>query len=213
MVSIAPSLQVIGDQINLRVGLIGSYLALKMEFFIEPITDEVEIAKYLGEPNQAIKAEVDAAIAKALSRFEEHFDRKFTPPVVLYDLVGHTAGWAIGMHTIRLNIECLYNEYHDDMIERIVPHEIAHIVQTVLYPDSKPHGGEWQYLMHILGLPADRTHSFKTKAARKHPRPYIYRCYCKERPITQRLHNRIQNGSGHYCTSCRGTLTFVRKED
>lgn len=182
-----------------------------------PIGDmsDDEVWQMFGIPTDTQEAEVEEAVTKALKVFEEHFNRTFERPVVVYDLKGHTAGIAsIQKNCIRLNTELLYS-HHDDMIHRTVPHEVAHIVQYVLYPNSRSHGGEWQYLMHILGLEADRTHSYKTTAARVRPRPYLYGCDCigdNDHYVTITLHRRLQKGRVYTCRKCGGKLYFIREE-
>lgn len=180
-----------------------------MEFSMNPMSEK-EIAISLGEPSADLQVEVNNAIAKAMQTLEEHFDQTFERPVVTYDLKGHTAGYAvISENLIRLNTELLYT-HHDDMIERTVPHEVAHIVQYQKYPGSKSHGGEWQYIMAILGLPADRTHSYKTTAARVRKREFIYYCTdnCPGNPhmVTKTLHNRILKGQIYTCRQCKAQL-------
>ena len=180
-----------------------------------PIGDmsDDEVMQMLNMPTEALIAEVEESITRALNILEKHFDRSFERPSVIYDLKGHTAGIAkIQDNTIRLNTELLYS-HHDDMIHRTVPHEVAHIVQYVLYPQSKSHGGEWEYIMHILGLPADRTHSYKTTASRKHKRPFIYLCNCGDHPVTIVLHRRMQKGRVYHCRKCGGKLRFLREEE
>lgn len=178
-------------------------------FPIGDMSDD-EVEKALGLPNATLVAEVEEAITKALETFTEHFGRTFQRPEVEYDLKGHTAGYA-NSKRIRLNTELLYS-HHDDMIHRTVPHEVAHVVQRELYPGSKSHGGEWQYLMGILGLPADRTHSYKTTAARIRKREYVYGCSCEPHHVTETLHKRIQRGNVYTCNKCHDTLYFIRKE-
>lgn len=53
--------------------------------------------------------------------------------------------------------------FHDSInnvalyLHEIAGHEIAHVVQIYLYPDTEDHGKEWQDLMRMIGL---EPHSF-----------------------------------------------------
>jgi SprT protein len=179
------------------------------KFPIGDLTDE-QVLEMLGIATEAQKAEVEEAITKALNAFEKHFDRSFKRPAVVFDLKGHVAGYA-NAERIRLNTELL-TTHHDDMINRTVPHEVAHVVQRELYPKSKSHGGEWQYLMHILGLPADTTHSYQTTPARVRRREYVYGCDCEPHYVTITLHRRLQQGKVYVCRKCNSQLYFIRKE-
>ncbi|WP_407303452.1 SprT-like domain-containing protein [Acinetobacter sp.] len=62
------------------------------------------------------------------------------------------------------------DEYHDI----VVPHEMAHHIQSVLYPKSlrvkEGHGKEWCKIMTVVfGIPADRYHSMDTTDVRNAP--------------------------------------------
>src|SRR6266576_4183827 len=106
------------------------------KFPIGDMSDE-EVQTLLGIPTPTLIAEVEEAITRALQTFEQHFNQTFARPTVVYDLKGHTAGSA-NSHRIRLNTELL-TTHHDDMINRTIPHEVAHVVQYVLYPGCKSH--------------------------------------------------------------------------
>ena len=62
------------------------------------------------------------------------------------------------------------NEYYD----QVVPHEVAHHVQYMLFPKSmkklKGHGKEWKGIMtNVFGIPAERYHSMDTSDVRLAP--------------------------------------------
>jgi SprT protein len=174
-----------------------------MDFELTPMSEK-ELAMVEGFPSKEMQAEVEAAITKALDIFQKHFNRSFIRPTVEYDLQGHTAGIA-NSKRIRLNIEVLY-DHREDMLTQTIPHEVAHVVQRQLYPKSKSHGLEWRSLMHILGIPANRTHSYETTPARVRKREYTYICDCQVHMVTKTLHNRMQNGQTYTCRHCKGQL-------
>ena len=176
-----------------------------MEF--KPLNED-ELAIMIGDVPQPIKDRVEVILTETLERLKEHYPM-ITRPVVVYDLRGRTAGWAIGSKTIRLNSDLLLTET-EDMLRQTLPHEVAHIVQHQIYPRSKAHGYEWRRIMHYLGLPADRCHQYETVAVRKRARPYAYYCSCSEpHMVTETLHRRMQTGKVYQCRRCGQRL---RKE-
>lgn len=178
-----------------------------MDFEFNEMSDD-ELDRVLGEVSEHVRYRVMSKVNEILSMYDD-----ITPPVIKYDLKGHTAGWAIGGHTIRLNAALLNNpRYVDDMIEQTVPHEVAHIIVHQRWPRAKGHGREWQHVMHRLGLNATRCHQYNTTAARTTAKPYVYYCHCTTpHHVTKLLHTRIQRriaqGHSHYiCKICKGRL-------
>jgi SprT protein len=173
-----------------------------LDFEFIPLDDET-LARELGEISDLLKQRVNAKVDEVLKMYPD-----VKSPTIKYDLKGHTAGWAIGGHTIRLNAEILNNPKHtDDMINRTVPHEVAHIVVQQKWPNAKGHGREWRGVMYRLGLNAERCHQYETKAARKRPRPYEYYCNCDTpHRVTITLHRRIQSGRPYRCRRCKAYL-------
>lgn len=168
--------------------------------------DKDTIARLLseatGEAPQDIKARVEAKTDEVLARLKG-WGMDVKRPKILYDLKGHTGGYAIGGHTIRLNIQVLNDpRYTEDMIEQTLPHELAHIAVHQLWPRAKGHGREWQSMMFKLGLKAERCHQYETKAARKKATPYTYYCGCGEHKVTATLHRRMQQGRMYRCRKC-----------
>lgn len=174
--------------------------------------DPSAIANLLNLPSKAIEAEVQAKLAECREKLQRHFPNdKLCEPKVIYDLRGSTAGWAIADHTIRLNLDLLNDAAtHDEMINVVLPHEYAHsVVHQMYHGKDRGHGPYWQMTMINLGLKPDRTHSMKTKPARKVKR-YFYTCNCSHvHRLSTTTHNRIQNGTRYYhCTICNGRLTW-----
>jgi SprT protein len=169
-----------------------------------------ELYLVLGEPPKRIEDAVNNSIDSTIHKLQGLFpNRGIQTPKVLYDLEGHTAGWAIGGHTIRLNLNLLLNPDHfQDMIDRTVPHEICHIVDVQMHGSSS-HGYRWKYLMYHIGLEPTRCHSYETVAARKRkkmPKDQIYYCACGEHGVTIILHRRMLQGKRYYCKRCGETL-------
>jgi SprT protein len=158
-----------------------------------------------------VNRDIDEKVDECLSILSARYGREFDRPEIRYDLRGRVAGQRNGK-SLRFNLDLLDDDAtHSEMINQVVPHEVAHWVQRILYPDSQSHGYEWAEIMHVLGVPAKRTHSMAVKPARVHKRPYIYACNCREFNITPLLHRKMQNGQRRYCRNCRGYLHFVRE--
>jgi SprT protein len=149
---------------------------------------------------------VQAKIVECITTIENKIEgTKISPPVVLYDLKGHTAGQAIGGHTIRLNLELLNGVNRNTMLNQTLPHEMAHIAVAQLWPkENDHHGPYWQFMMeHVLELPAERCHQYETKAARVRKKEYAYDCGCDEpHMVTKTIHTRIQMGKKYRCKKC-----------
>lgn len=106
-------------------------------------------------------------------------------------------------------------ENQDHFLSQTVPHEVAHLVVFLKMWRKRevPHGREWQKIMEMcFGLQADRCHSYNIKGhVKRWPRPFIYRCGCRDFSLTTLMHNRIQGGSRRACPMCNKELIFIRK--
>ena len=104
----------------------------------------------------------------------------------------------------------LLERYGEDFIREIVPHEVAHVVTSAVWPRAKPHGPEWRSVMEFFGARPSVTHGFDSKPSRRVSR-IPYACACPEHHLmTRRAHVRIQRGTVEYsCRKCRRTLVYV----
>jgi predicted SprT family Zn-dependent metalloprotease len=118
-----------------------------------------------------LKKQVDARIAQDIAKIKARYGVTLPTPTITYDLRGRTAGQAwCGLNLIKINAVLLV-ENVDEMLSRTVPHELAHIATAVIYPEAmkrgfaskrRPHGAEWQSIMHALGADASRCHTMDT---------------------------------------------------
>ena len=102
----------------------------------------------------------------------------------------------------------------DEFLAQTVPHEIAHLYQTKIYPDSKPHGNEWKRVMRLGGFNPIRTHSYKTETPKRSVRTYPYTCACKNliHHLGARRHASAVNGTRFYrCRICHTRLVPTHK--
>ena len=101
-------------------------------------------------------------------------------------------------------------------LNETVPHEVAHLYQMKMNPDSKPHGQEWKYIMNLGGYDARRCHNYdmqSVKSATKKREIFEYICGCgTPHKLTKTRHNRVMRGTHSYvCKKCHQQIRFVKK--
>jgi len=136
-----------------------------------------------------------------------------------WDLKGSHAGQfcvRFARKYFRVNLE-LAKQNLEDYLKQVVPHEFSHYIVNAVAAKSyfgmpKSHGWEWKNAMiRVFGLDPKRCHSYDTSSvARRHARPYVYKCNCTEHKITAILHQRIMMGQHYRCNCCKSRITFVR---
>ena len=159
--------------------------------------------------------QVQQRVIELYTLAERYFMKRFKRPYIRMDLKGETAGQALpAKHQLRFN-PILLQENKVHYIQQTVAHEVAHLLAHDLFgPRVRAHGKEWQSIMVVVfELPADRCHTYDTQRASK--RPWIYSCQCEGKaiPLSTIRHNRAIKGTIYLCTSCRGPLQFVGKEE
>lgn len=108
----------------------------------------------------------------------------------------------------------------DHILNNTIPHELAHIVQKVLYPRAKQaHGPEWKRIMrHVFNVEPSTYHSMdvaglyesgviRTRKKNRH----VYTCECTEHLITKQRHNKVLNGHRYSCRQCRTRIVDTGK--
>lgn len=156
-----------------------------------------------------LKMQVLRKLAESLRLAEIHFQRKFSQPLVTYDLRGTKAGVAyLQQNAIKFN-RTLLLENAEEFIRQVVPHELAHLIVYQVFGRVRPHGKEWQGVMnHIFHLPADTCHQFDTQSVQG--QTFEYQCGCQTHFLTVRRHNRIlKKGVDYLCRKCKGKLVFI----
>ena len=145
----------------------------------------------------------------------EHFGVSPRPVDIRFDLRGKAAGMvrfvASGMPVIRYNRRLL-EKYGDSFIRQTVPHEVAHVVVSALFPyRTAPHGQEWRSVMAFFDAEHKRCHSYQIDGAdgRQLAR-FSYRCGCRVHQLTAIRRNRIARGQRYYCRHC-GELLIPEK--
>lgn len=163
----------------------------------------------------ALREKVEKRVRECLDiatlTWPEH-TAKFQDAVdIRYDIKNRFGGVAISGGrddwTIRLNLILCY-ENEEDFIEQTVGHEVAHLIQHVVFGFTKQvvekgetktkkvmaHGKEWRQVMGVLGLKAARCHTYDTSSIdiKKRPRSK------KGQPLTLQglldMQKRLQTG-------------------
>lgn len=172
----------------------------------------------------AIKARVEAKLKDGIARAEAKYNRKFSMPHVVYDLRGRTAGMAILRNwKIRLNAVLLM-ENIDDFIDRTVPHELAHLITDVVYPEA--HDRSAEHMRNVLN--AGLLGVFGTQRRIKRPKRDIHgaqwQSVCRVLGMTDitRCHSydttnsRVVKSNGRQiewkCTGCGDVLLLTPKK-
>jgi len=159
---------------------------------------------------EEVRQETERFIASA----EDVLERRFERIPVRFDLSGTTAGMfrADGrMREIRYN-PWIFAKYYEINLAGTVPHEVAHYIVHEVYGARRvrPHGEEWQALMHYFG--ADPEVTFKLDLAdipQRRQRTHPYRCECRAHVVSTTRHNRILRGQGQYlCRYCNASLVY-----
>ena len=122
---------------------------------------------------------------------------------VIFDLKGTTAGKAHwGKRRLNLNLILATNNL-PEFLARTVPHEIAHLYQTKIYPLSEPHGKEWKRIMRLGGYAPVRCHSYDTTGLAAYKHSYTCNCPNRVHMLSTVRHNKVASGYASYiCKFC-----------
>jgi SprT protein len=158
--------------------------------------------------------QVVAETERYISIASDFFQRPFAAIPIAFDLKGRAAGMYKvdrGTRLLRFN-PYLFAKYFQDNLANTVPHEVAHYISDVLHGlrHIRPHGKEWQAIMHVLGAMPERTHNFNMQGIpTRQQQRFNYRCQCQVYQLTTRRHNMIQKGQRRYlCRYCHGELNL-----
>ena len=145
---------------------------------------------------------------------EDVLERPFDRIPVQFDLRGTTAGMfrALGRdREIRYN-PWIFAKHWEVNLAGTVPHEVAHYIVHEVYGPGwvRPHGEEWQALMHYFGADPEVTFRLDLDGIpQRRQRTHPYRCDCREHQVSTTRHNRIRKGTGQYhCRYCNGRLVY-----
>lgn len=163
-------------------------------------------------PPAELRIRVVRLTAELIRRARERWPGARIPePTVEFRLRGRTAGEACSRTNVTNYNRELLEKYGEEFIQRIVPHEVAHIVAPRLVAGRiKPHGREWKEVMAFFGAPARASHEFEAPPVPERGR-HRYRCACADPHwLTTRAHRRVRRGTMEYtCRRCREPLVWV----
>jgi SprT protein len=137
--------------------------------------------------------------------------RPAATPRIRFDLRGQAAGQFRlgpgGEPVIRYN-PALLVRHEAEFLAQTVPHEVAHYLAYVRFGRGiRPHGPEWQQIMHALGADPRRCHDFDVSGlATRRMRRHLYHCRCGEHALTSIRHHRILRGASYVCRTCGQSL-------
>lgn len=168
-------------------------------------------ARQSAEPlYQACCAALARHIARAIAAglWQAHWPQ----PQLCLTQRGKAAGSAhLQRWEIRLN-PVLLADNQQAFIEEVIPHELCHLLVFKRHGKTAPHGREWQALMQqLFALPGKATHNMDIQKVAG--QQFIYRCGCREHPLSLRRHNNVLRGKSRYlCRHCGHPLTMAPKD-
>ncbi|WP_233407656.1 SprT family zinc-dependent metalloprotease [Marinomonas spartinae] len=169
---------------------------------------DMENESYETDAPKQILATIQRKVVDCINRANQFFGTEFELPNANLRQKGRAAGTAhLHKNEVRFN-SYMYQQNPQDFLETVVPHEVAHIIVFQIYGnDVRPHGKEWQAVMHkVYGLPPQRTHSFDVPPPKQ---SYYYQCHCQTHTFTKQRHTRAQKGTEYICKLCGTKLHFV----
>lgn len=121
---------------------------------------------------------------------------------------GNHGGW-------HQNGELFFNEIlaknnFEKYLEEIIPHEVAHYIQMIYWPDSKPHGVEFKGVMKVFGVPARAYHTLNCEGIKQRKERKIEcKCGCENRvwELAIRRKAGVENRD-LICPKCRDFIRF-----
>lgn len=177
---------------------------------------------------QAVKDRVNAVLQDRLAVANAHFDIDLKMPTVVYKKGGTTAGTAAHwINEIDLNPTLLMANV-EAFMTRTVPHELAHLITSKVYPHTNtgvrggkrsPHGSEWKSVMYILGADPKRCHNYDTSSVKKKTQKFEYICEkCGDSLMMGiKRHNKQQRamrmGHNHYSHTGCNRANVIWKQD
>jgi SprT protein len=160
----------------------------------------------------ALSEQVSRQTRTLLDQARRDFAVRIPTPEVRFDLRGRAAGQIrltpAQSWQVRYN-QALLIRNPDTFIAQTVPHECAHLVAFVLFGRSiRPHGMEWQGIMHHFGAEPRRCHAFPLDhLPTRRLRLFPYHCTCRTHELTVTRHRRALAGQTYYCAACHGHIS------
>lgn len=180
----------------------------------------------MGYVSPDLRKRVEEKVAEIIAVASAFFNQPFATPRIAYELSGTVAGRATyASHQIDLNYILLQRET-EDMVNDTVPHEVAHLITGIVYPETKgsrnckgsPHGPEWQSVMRVLGVNPSRCHTLDVsdlKRVTSRSRVIRYMCSnCKSTVrLSQKHHEKLKmKPDAFWHSGCKGWKLVLASE-
>ena len=155
-----------------------------------------------------VQEKVQECLRKVLGEDGRHFSITLAFKTGMKNVAG--AAWENG-NRVDLNEE-MFLTNTDVFFDEIIPHEVAHVLQFVMFPEAKRHHGkEWKVLMKMLDAPAMTYHNMDASTSDKSL--FRYSCSCGiNHSLTKIRHKRIQTGKVMVCLGCETRLIYYPRE-
>ncbi len=162
-------------------------------------------------------------VEQCLAIAEEHYNRSFKMPSIIFTKRGTTAGTA---NTSRWELNfnmVLLNENVEQFVHRTAAHELAHLINNKVFGNDavqynangrrkrrSSHGRTWKNIMQLFGAPESRCHSYDVstvKQKRRQSVKYDYKCsVCSGVfPLGATRHKNMVTGKRTY-RHCKGSI-------
>lgn len=136
-----------------------------------------------------------------------------------FSIRGGKNGMADWDGTVYFNLDTAKSNL-EKFLNSTVPHEMAHLVDFVLYKTGKilrqnwsAHGRSWKRIMLSVGLEPSRCNGYAGAKRAKTVKRFVYKAECGcEFNVTSNLHNKIQAGSNRICGQHKKRLVWTGKQ-
>jgi SprT protein len=156
-----------------------------------------------------------------IEKIKSTFNIDVPTPTIDFNQRGTIAGQTIFDRNdgIITRVRISFNPYHardnfKQFIEEIVPHEVAHVAQYVMHPQSKQHGVEWIDVMRKLGLPPKiLTDLHAENPSSRVKNLYLYQCVeCNARKVVGKKEHDSYEKKWKLpeCEKCGGVMEFLK---
>lgn len=98
-------------------------------------------------------------------------------------------------HKLRFNPQMLNDVNFQELINDTIPHEVAHLVCTLIFGPGQGHNKNWQHIAKKLGADPSTKSSTATLVSTTNRREFLYIVAGEEIRLTATRHNKILKGT------------------
>lgn len=100
-------------------------------------------------------------VVETIRKLSALYSTQFPVPEIKFTVRGTAAGWAdLDNGFINFN-DKLLSRNEQTFIDEIVPHEVCHMICSLVHPEMTDyHGPEWQEMMRRLGVEPNALHKY-----------------------------------------------------